>query len=609
MPRSTKIRQPGTDTTPRWQRLLPGVAVLMHYQRAWLRGDIMAGITVTAYLVPQVMAYAEVAGLPAITGLWAVGPGLLVYAVLGSSRQLSVGPESTTALMTAAGVGGLITAVGVGRYADVAAAMAIAVGVLCLVGWLAGLGFLAELLSRPLLVGYLAGIAVLMIVSQITKATGIPVDSGSVIQEVTSAVRNAQQVHWPTLVLTAGVLVVLFVVHRFAPKWPGPLIGMVAAAVVVAVFDLAARGVLIVGEVPAGVPRPRAPDLGGIDLWALLPAALGVSIVAYTDNVLTGRAFAQRHREQVDARQEFLALGGANIAAGFMQGFPISSSGSRTVLADSMGARTQLHSLVSVVLVVAVLLWLGPLVARFPTAALAAVVIFAAVRLVDVAELRRIAAFRRSELVLALATTASVLVFGVLAGVGVAIGLSVLDLIRRIVHPHDGILGYVPQVAGMHDIDDYPEAVQVPGLVVYRYDSPLFFANASDFSRRALAAVDEARERGEVFWLLLNVEANVEVDLTAVDALEELRRQLDQDGIRLAVARVKEDLREELLRAGFVDKVGEQYLFPTLPTAVGAYADWYERTQGRPLPVFDTPSGPLRPGQSGVEDPETKPEP
>ncbi|WP_051215264.1 SulP family inorganic anion transporter [Granulicoccus phenolivorans] len=600
MARPTPTRRPG----PRgWQRLLPGVAVLLHYRRSWLRGDILAGITVTAYLVPQVMAYAEVAGLPAITGLWAVGPGLLVYALLGSSRQLSVGPESTTALMTAAGVGAMITAVGVARYADVAAALAIAVGLVCVIGWIARLGFLAELLSRPLLVGYMAGIAVLMIVSQIPRATGIPVASGNVIQEVASAIRHLPEFHLPTLLLSGGVLIVLFVLHRFAPTWPGPLIAMVAAAIVVAVFDLTAQGVAVVGAVPAGIPAPRLPDPTGLDPWSLLPAAVGMSVVAYTDNVLTARAFATRHHERIDSRQEFLALGGANLASGLLQGFPISSSGSRTVIADTMGARTQLHSLVSLVLVVAILLWLGPLVGTFPTAALAAVVIFAAVRLIDVAELRRIAAFRRSELVLCLATTVSVLVFDVLVGIGVAIGLSVLDLIRRIAHPHDGILGYVPTVAGMHDIDDYPEAVQVPGLVVYRYDSPLFFANANDFAHRAYAAVEEARERGPVYWLVLNAEANVEVDLTAMDALSDLRQRLEQEGVRLVLARVKDDLWHELDRAGVVDEVGADYVFPTLPTAVGAYAEWYERTQGRKLPHFDTPSGPLRP-----EHPEDPPE-
>lgn len=580
-----------------WERLLPGVVVLRGYDRAWLRGDVLAGITVAAYLVPQVLAYAEVAGLPAVAGLWAVGPGLLVYAVLGSSRQLSVGPESTTALMTAAGIGALVTAAGgVAMRQQLAALMAIAVGIICLVGFLTRLGFLSDLLSKPVLVGYMAGIAVLMVVSQIDKVTGIRVEGDSLPQELAYALTHLGETHLPTLWLALGVLVVLLGFQRLAPTWPGPLIGMLGATVLVAVLDLVdGAGVKVVGDVPRGLPAVRLPDLDGVDLWALLPAALGVAVVAYSDNVLTGRAFAARNREAIDSNQEFLALGGANVATGFLQGFPISSSGSRTVIADAMGARTQLHSLVSLVLVVATLLWLGPVIGAFPTAALGAVVVFAAIRLVDVAELRRIAAFRRSELVLALSTTVAVLVFGVLPGIGAAIALSVLDLLRRIVHPHDGVLGYVPDVAGMHDIDDHPDAVQVPGLVVYRYDSPLFFANSDDFVTRALAVVDDAEARGDLEWFLLNAEANTEVDLTAVDALESLRRALEDRGVVFAMARVKEDLRVSLDAAGFVDEVGSDLIFPTLPTAVAAYAAWYESRHGAPPSGLYIPPVPAQP--------------
>lgn len=580
-----------------WERLLPGIAVLRDYDRAWLRGDVLAGITVAAYLVPQVLAYAEVAGLPAIAGLWAVGPGLLVYAVLGSSRQLSVGPESTTALMTAAGLGALVTAAGgMAMRQELAALMAIAVGAICVVGFVTRLGFLSDLLSRPVLVGYMAGIAVLMIVSQIGKVTGISVKGAWFPQELAYAVTHLGETHLPTLWLALGVLVVLLGFQRLAPTWPGPLIAMLGATVVVAALGLVDEaGVKVVGDVPRGLPALRLPELGSVDLWALLPAALGVAVVAYSDNVLTGRAFATRHRETIDSDQEFLALGGANIATGLLQGFPISSSGSRTVIADTMRARTQLHSLVSLVLVVATLLWLGPLIGAFPTAALGAVVVYAAIRLVDVAELRRIGAFRRSELVLAVATTAAVLLFGVLPGIGAAIALSVLDLLRRIVHPHDGVLGYVPDVAGMHDIDDHPNALQVPGLVVYRYDSPLFFANADDFVTRALAVADEAQARGDLEWFLLNTEANTEVDLTAVDALESLRRALEDRGVVFAMARVKEDLRASLAPAGFVEKVGRDLIFPTLPTAVAAYAEWYEREHGSPPPGLRIPPVPAQP--------------
>ncbi|WP_082591642.1 SulP family inorganic anion transporter [Terrabacter sp. Soil810] len=581
----------------RWERLLPGVAVLRRYDKVWLRGDVLGGITVAAYLVPQVLAYAEVAGLPAVSGLWAVGPGLLVYAVLGSSRQLSVGPESTTALMTAAGVGALVTAAGgMAMRQEMAALLAIAVGLICLVGFVGRLGFLADLLSKPVLVGYMAGIAALMIVSQIGKLTGLHVEGDSFLQELRYAVTHLRDVHVPTLLLALGVLVVLFAFQRFAPHWPGPLIAMLGSTVLVAVLDLADRfGITLVGPVPQGLPDFTVPDVSAVDVWALLPAALGVAVVAYSDNVLTGRAFAGRHRETIDSNQEFLALGGANVATGLLQGFPISSSGSRTVIADSMGARTQLHSLVSLVLVVATLLWLGPVIAAFPTASLGAVVVYAAVRLVDIPEMRRIGAFRRSELVLALSTTAAVLLFGVLPGIGAAIALSVLDLLRRIVHPHDGVLGYVPDVAGMHDIDDHPNAVQVPGLVVYRYDSPLFFANSDDFVTRAIQVVDEARHHGRVEWFLLNAEANTEVDLTAVDALETLRSTLSDRGIRFAMARVKEDMRLSLDAGGFVEKVGADLIFPTLPTAVAAYAAWYEREHGAGPPGLRIPPVPTQP--------------
>jgi sulfate permease, SulP family len=380
------------------------------------------------------------------------------------------------------------------------------------------------------------------------------------------------------------------------PTWPAPLIGMLGAAIVVQLTGLAeTSGIRLVGPVPQGLPALSVPSFADVDLWQLAPAALGIAIVGYSDNVLTARAFAGRRREQIDSNQEFLGLGVSNLGAGLLQGFPISSSGSRTVIADTMGARTQLHSLVSLVLVVATLLWLGPVIAAFPLAALGAVVVYAALRLVDLAELRRIASFRRSELVLALATTLAVLLFGVLPGIGVAIGLSVLDLLRRIVHPHDGVLGYVPGMAGMHDIDDHPRSLQVPGLVVYRYDSPLFFANADDFLTRARRAVADAEGTAPVEWLVLNAEAISEIDLTAMDALEELRRGLTDDGVVFAMARVKQDLRSSLRAGGLLEAVGADLIFPTLPTAVAAYAAWYEREHGTPPPGLTIPPVPPTP--------------
>jgi sulfate permease, SulP family len=573
---------PPKDQPSLVRRYLPGVSVLRGYQRGWLRGDLLAGVTVAAYLVPQVMAYAEVAGLPAIAGLWAAAGPLVIYAILGSSRQLSVGPESSTALMTAAAVTVLVAG-DQQNYAATAAALALAVGAISLLCWLARLGFLANLLSHPVLIGYMAGIAVLMIVSQLSRVTGIPVAGDSTMSEVWSFLANLDQVRWPTLAVAAGTLVLLVAIQRLKPRWPGPLIAMVFAAVAVGILNLDQLGVETVGSIPRGLPPVSIPDFSTIDLSMLLPAALGVMIVAYTDNVATARAFAARRREVIDARQEFLALGVANLSAGLSSGFPVSSSGSRTVIGDALGSRTQLYSLVAAAMVILTLLFLGPALATFPMAALGAVVVFAAFRLIDLAELRRIARFRRSELVLALSTTAAVLIFDVLYGIAVAVALSILDLLRRIARPHDGILGFVPGLAGMHDIDDYATGRQMPGLLVYRYDAPLFFANAEDFKRRALESIDAADPPVE--WFLLNTEANTEVDLTAVDALEEVRKTLAERGIVFALARVKTDLREDLAPTGLIDRIGEDRLFPTLPTAVSAYEEWYAARHGSEPPT------------------------
>jgi SulP family sulfate permease len=545
-----------------------GLRLLRHYRRSWLRPDALAGITVAAYLIPQVMAYADVAGLAPVVGLWAIIGSLLVYTVFGSSPQLSVGPESTTALMTAVTIAPL-AAGDPARYAALAAALALLVGLLCLLGAAARLGFLADLLSRPVLVGYMAGVAVLMIVSQLGKVTGVPVDGDSVLGDIRELLGNLDQLHPPTLVLSASVLVLLLVGGRLLPRVPVPLIVVLLATTTVALLSLQEHGVAVIGTVQAGIPVPGLPAVSGSDVVTLLLPALGVAVVGYSDNVLTARSFATRNGYRIDANSELLALGTANIASGLSHGFPVSSSASRTAIGDSLKSRSQVHSLVAVAAVVAVLLVGRPMLAMFPMAALGALVIYAALRLIELSEFRRIGAFRVSELTLALATTAGVLLLDVLYGVLVAIGLSILDLLRRLARPHDGILGEVPGVAGMHDVDDYPGATRVAGLVVYRYDAPLCFANADNFRRRALAAVDDSPTPVE--WFLLNAEANVEVDVTAVDALEDLRAELDRRGIVFAMARVKQDLRDILVRAGFLQRVGEDRVFLTLPTAVAGF--------------------------------------
>ena len=441
---------------------------------------MVAGVTVAAYLVPQVMAYATVAGLPPVVGLWAALVPLAVYAVLGSSRQLSVGPESTTALMTATALAPL--AVGdPGRYAALAAATALLVGAICFVAGVIRLGFIADLLSRPVLIGYMTGVAVIMIGSQLGKVTGIRVEGDEFIDQVRSFVDGLGAAHWPTIALSASVLVLLLMLARLAPRIPGPLIAVLVATAVVSLFSLNRNGIKVVGVIPEGLPALGVTGIALADLSALVIPAGGIAIVAFSDNVLTARTFAARHGQDVDANAELRALGVCNVGTGLSHGFPVSSSGSRTALGDAIGSRTQLYSVVALVFVVVVMLAGRSVLAMFPTAALGALVVYAALRLVDVPEFKRLARFRHSEFVLALATTAAVLLFGVLYGVLVAVGLSILDLLRRVARPHDAVLGFVPGVAGMHDIDDYPDASPEPGLVVYRYDAPLFFANAENF--------------------------------------------------------------------------------------------------------------------------------
>ena len=556
---------------PLGPQVLPGVASLREYRGAWLRADVVAGVTVAAYLVPQCMAYAEVAGLRPVVGLWAAILPMAAYALLGSSPQLSVGPESTTAVMVATAVAPL-AAGDPALLAALAAAAAVATGLVCLLAYAFRLGFLADLLSRPTLVGYMTGVALIMISGQLEKLTGVPVTGDTVVAEVGAFLTHLHRIHTPTLLLGAAVLLFLLAGQIWLPRAPFQLGAVAASSVVVAVLHLQDRGIAVVGRIPAGLPHAGIPDVSLHDLLPLLVAALGVAVVAYSDNIVTGRAFALRNGHDVDANQELLALGVANLGAGITQGFPVSSSGTRTAVADRAGGRTQVTGLAALGVVLLVLVFFRSLLATFPAPALGAVVVQAALGLIEIPQLRRLARFRRSELGLALAAAAGVLLFDVLVGILIAVGLSIVDLLARIARPHDAVLGKVPGLAGLHDVDDYPAAETTPGLVVYRYDAPLCFANADDFRRRALAAVDSAA--GPVRWFVLNAEAVIEIDVTASDALEDLSEELTRRDVVFAMARVKQELREQLARGGLLARIGEDRIFPTLPTALEGFDVW-----------------------------------
>ncbi|MDJ0902635.1 MAG: solute carrier family 26 protein [Xenococcus sp. MO_188.B8] len=550
---------------------LPGLKRLLSYRKEWLRGDILAGLTVAAYLIPQCMAYGELAGLEPIVGLWAMLPPMLVYAFFGSSPQLSIGSESTTAVMTAVTIAPLVVD-NPDAYASLAALLAIMVGCVCLLGYLIRLGFLADLLSKPILIGYMAGIALIMIGGQLGKTAGIKINSDSFFEQVREFISQLGQAHYPTLILSIVILIFLFTVQNRFPKAPAPLLAVLLATVAVALFNLEQLGVAVVGEIPAGFPNFVLPIVSVPEFLPLLASAIGIAIVGYSDNVLTARSFANRNRYQIDPNQELLALGVANLGNGMMQGFPISCSASRTVIGDSLGSKSQAFSLVAMLVLILVLLFLRPLLALFPKAALGAIVIFAATRLIQVSEFIRLYRFRSSELILALITTITVLLTDILVGVAVAISLSVIELFARVARPHDAVLGSVPGLAGLHDIDDWAKATTIPGLVIYRYDAPLCFANGENFKKRSLEAVEV--EIDPVEWFVLNMEANVEIDITAIDILEELRRELAARGIIFGMARVKQDLYSQLKRAGFINQIQPEYIFPTLPTAVAGFQQY-----------------------------------
>jgi SulP family sulfate permease len=543
-------------------------ATLLPPGRGALRGDVVAGVTVAAYLVPQVLAYSGLARVPPAAGLWAAFVALAVYFLLGSSPQLSVGPESTTALMTGAALATL--AVPGASAQDTAATLALAVGAVCLLAWVGGLAFLADLLSKPVLVGYMAGIAGLMVLSQTARGSGADVPDGTVLVQTWWLVQHPSAVHAPTLVVCLGTLALLLAGARLWPTGPVPLVGMLVATLAVAVAGLSDDGVAVVGALPFALPSPGLPPMSSLEAlgsWALLTTALAIAVVGFTDNVLTARAFGDRHGDRIDARRELLALGAANVAAGVVHGFPVSSSGSRTAIVDAVGGRSRWAGLSTLAAALVLVVALRPVLARFPDAALAAVVVYAGLRLIDVAEFARIARYRRTELLIALATTTGVLVLGVLQGVLVAVSLSLVDVIRRVARPHDAIEGLVPDLAGMHDVDDHAGAVVVPGLLVYRYDAPLFFANADNF----LTRVREAVAAYDPQWVLLNTEAIGEVDFTGAQALETLRAELEARGVVLALARLKQEQREALEPSGLLDRIGAEHVFPTLPTALEAY--------------------------------------
>jgi len=556
------------------ERWLPGLRIARAYQLPWLRQDIAAGLILSALLVPAGMAYAEAAGLPAITGLYATIVPLIAYAIFGPSRILVVGPDSGLAPLIAAAV--LPLAAGDPQRAVALAGMlAIFTGVISVAAGLARLGFVTELLSKPVRYGYMSGIALTVIVSQLPKLFGFSVDASGVVPGTIAFVRGLVdgETVVPALVIGVACLALILTAKRLAPRFPAVLAAVVLATITVAVLGLADQ-VRVVGPVPQGLPTPAIPSVSLADLGTLFTAALGIALVSFAETSVLSRTFAARGRYEVDPNQELVALGAASLATGFVQGFPISSSASRTPVAESAGAKTQLTGVVGA-LAIALLLVAAPgLVYYLPMAALAAVVISAALGLFEVEGVRRLYRVRREEFALALGSFLAVAVLGVLNGIAVAVALSLLDFLRRAWRPHDAVLGRVEDLKGYHDVTRYPEARTVPGLVLFRWDAPLFFANADLFRgriRRAIAAADPPAR-----WVVVAAEPVTDVDSTAADMLQELEDELEAQGIELGFAEMKDPVKDRLMRYGLTSQIGRELFFPTLGVAVKEYLALHE---------------------------------
>jgi len=554
-------------------RWLPGLQTLRTYHRSWLPRDVVAGIVLTALLVPAGMGYAEASGLPAIYGLYATMVPLVVYALFGPSRILVLGPDSSLAPLIAAA----ILPLAAGNEAEavaLAGMLALLSGALCMLAGFARFGFIAELLSKPVRYGYMNGIALTVLLSQLPKLFGFSVDAEGAIAEARAFARGVADGETNTVALLIGVacLLVILGFKRWRPQIPGVLVAVVGATVAVGVFGLAERYDLsVVGPLPKGLPSFEIPSVSFDDLTALVAGALGIALVSFADTSVLSRTFAIRGGYRVDPNQELVALGAANVAAGFFQGFSVGSSSSRTPVAEAAGAKTQATGLVGALAIALLLLLFPNLLRDLPDSALAAVVISAAFGLVEAAGVRKLYRVRRTEFVLSIACFLGVALLGVIEGIFIAVALSLLNFIRRAWRPHHAVLGRADDVKGYHDVTRYPDAKRVPGLVLFRWDAPLFFANAEAFADEIREAI--ASSPTPVRWVVVAAEPITDLDATAADVLKELDGELATQGIDLRFAEMKDPVKDRMKRYAVFERFGDDHFYPTIGAAVGAYVD------------------------------------
>lgn len=557
-----------------WARWLPGLRTLREYQVAWLRHDIVAGLVLTTMLVPVGIAYAVASGLPGIYGLYATIVPLFAYALFGPSRILVLGPDSSLAAVILA----VVLPLSGGdphRAVALAGMMAIVSGAVCILAGIARLGFVTELLSKPIRYGYMNGIALTVLISQLPKLFGFSIQADGPLRNlwaIATAVMDGKT-NWITFMVGISTLAVILLL-KGNKRLPGILIAVVGATIVVGMLDLAARGgVAVLGPLPEGLPAFAIPWITTADIVPVLIGGCAVALVSFADTSVLSRVYAARTHTYVDPNQEMVGLGVSNLAAGFFQGFPISSSSSRTPVAEAAGAKTQLSGVIGA-LAVALLLVVAPdLLRNLPTSALAAVVIASAIGLIEVTDLRRIYRIQRWEFWLSIVCTVGVAVLGAIQGIGLAIVIAVIEFLWDGWRPYSAVLGRADGVKGYHDIKRYPDARLIPGLVLFRWDAPLFFANAELFHDRVLDAV--AASPTSVRWLVVSAEPVTSVDVTSADMLAELDDTLHAAGIKLCVAEMKDPVKDKLKRFGLFARFGEAAFFPTLGTAVSSYLATY----------------------------------
>jgi SulP family sulfate permease len=552
------------------RKFIPGLALFKPENTGLFRTEFVVAITVFAVLVPSAMAFGDLAGVTPVAGLYVAIGAMVMYALFGSSRQVIMGPEATSAIMTAAAVAPLAGGDPV-RYAALAATTAILVGVFSLLARVAKLGFITDFLSKPILVGYIFGATLIVIGSQLGKMFGIKLESDKFFQQVIELLYRLDEAHRLTVIIGIICMAALFIMRRISRKIPGPLIVVVTAIIASAYFDFQSLGVAVVGPVQAGLPRITVPAVNGQDIFALLPAALALTILIYADEILTARVFAGKHNQKIDSNQEFVALGMANIGAGFLTGFPAALSASRTTVNDQMGGRTQWVGLIAAALTIIFLLFLTPLLAPLPTVALGAIIIVASYGLIDLPAFRFLRKVRSSEFWLAVVTTLGVLMVGVLQGILVAVMLSLVNVLYHISRPHDALLDDIDASGGTvyRDIGDKDTSMAEPGLIVYRFDAPLVFANAAFFTERLEELIANAGK--ELKCVVLDAEAISDFDSTAAEALENMDASLEKLGIDLWIARANEPLSELLQATGLTTRIGKDNIYPSVRAAVIAF--------------------------------------